>query len=233
MNDVAVVMPVYNEAECIGEVLQDWISVLNSLGINYRLIVLNDGSKDNTAEVLQKFDDNPCVMIINKKNTGHGPTILQGYHLAVAAAQWVFQVDSDNEIAAEHFKTLWQERGKYDAIIGIRANRNQPLARKIISAVSRLVVALFYGTGVTDVNCPFRLMRSEVLKEILKRIPEHTFAPNVAISGFLALSKAQISNQTVPHTNRQTGEVAIKKWKLMKAAMKSFLQVIRIRLNHH
>ncbi len=231
MNDVAVVMPVYNEAECIGEVLQDWITVLDGLDIEYRLFVLNDGSKDNTAAVLQKFASNPNVHVINKKNSGHGPTILQGYHLAVADAHWVFQVDSDNEIAAEQFTRLWQEREKYDAVVGIRVNRSQPLARKIISLVSRLVVALFYGTGVTDVNCPFRLMRSEVLNEILPRIPEQTFAPNVAISGFLARSKVRILNMPMPHRNRKTGEVSIKKWRLMKAVFKSFLQVIRIRFS--
>lgn len=231
MNDVAVVMPVYNEAECIGEVLQNWISVLSGLRISYRLIVLNDGSKDNTAEVLKTFENNPNVTVINKKNSGHGPTILHGYHKAVVAAQWVFQVDSDNEIAAEHFKALWQVRENYDAVIGIRTRRRQPLARKIISFVSRLVVALFYGTGVTDVNCPFRLMRSEVLKQILINIPENTFAPNVAISGFLALSKARLLNQPVPHINRQTGEVSIKKWRLMNVAMKSFLQIITLRFS--
>jgi dolichol-phosphate mannosyltransferase len=229
MYDAEIVMPVYNEAACINEVLDDWIRELDLSSISYRLLVLNDGSRDNTAEVLARYDNNPKIKIINKQNTGHGPTILQGYHMAVADAQWVFQVDSDNEIAARHFKTIWQKREKYDAAVGIRADRNQPLSRKIISFFSRFVVILFYGTGVTDVNCPFRLMRAEVLKQILVRIPENTFAPNVAISGFLALSKANILNIPVPHSNRQTGEVSIKKWKLLKAALKSFMQIIQIR----
>lgn len=229
MNDVAVVMPVYNEAECICDVLDDWTKELDRLAITYRLIVLNDGSKDNTAEVLLKYRDNPHIQIINKKNSGHGPTILQGYGIAVQSAQWVFQVDSDNEIKAKQFKKLWTEREKYDAVIGIRDGRQQPLSRKIISAVSRLVVRVFYGPGVTDVNCPFRLMRAEVLKQITQKIPPDTFAPNVAVSGFFALRKDRVLNQTIPHVNRQTGEVSIKKWKLLKAAIKSFEQVIQIR----
>jgi glycosyltransferase involved in cell wall biosynthesis len=229
MYDVEVVMPVYNEAECVCDVLDDWMKELSLLAINYRLLVLNDGSKDNTAEVLAHYARNPNIKVINKKNSGHGPTILQGYHLAVPEAQWVFQVDSDNEIKAEQFQKLWTEREKYDAVIGIRDGRQQPFSRKIISAVSRLVVRVFYGQGVTDVNCPFRLMRVAVLKEILKRIPETTFAPNVAISGFLALRKANVLNIPIPHRNRETGEVSIKKWKLLKAALKSFMQVIQIR----
>ena len=229
MNDVAVVMPVYNEAECICAVLDDWTKELDRLVITYRLIVLNDGSKDNTAEVLLKYSNSPHIQIINKKNSGHGPTILQGYGIAVQDAHWVFQVDSDNEIKAEQFKKLWTERENYDAVIGVRDGRQQPWSRKIISAVSRLVVRLFYGPGVTDVNCPFRLMRAAVLKQIMQKIPPDTFAPNVAVSGFFALRKDRILNQTIPHVNRQTGEVSIKKWKLLKAAIKSFMQVIQIR----
>jgi glycosyltransferase involved in cell wall biosynthesis len=232
MYDVEIVMPVYNEAACINEVLDDWIRELDLFGISYRLLVLNDGSRDNTAEVLARYDNNPKVKVINKQNSGHGPTILQGYHIAAQAASWVFQVDSDNEIKAEHFKTLWAKRENWDAIIGIRDGRQQPLPRKIISFFSRLVVRIFYGRGIMDVNCPFRLMRAEVLKQILPHIPENTFAPNVAISGFLALMKAKVLNIAVPHANRQTGEVSIKRWKLLKAAIKSFVQVIQLRFQH-
>jgi len=229
MYDLAVVMPVYNEADCICDVLDDWIQELSLLVITYRLIVLNDGSKDTTAEALARYAGNPNITVINKINSGHGPTILQGYGIAVKEAHWVFQVDSDNEIKAEQFKKLWTEREKYAAVIGVRDGRQQPFSRKIISLVSRLVVRMFYGQGVIDVNCPFRLMRTEALKQILQQIPLNTFAPNVAISGFFALRKVGLLNQPVRHTNRQTGEVSIKKGKLLKAAAKSFLQIIEIR----
>lgn len=231
MYDVEVVIPVYNEAACISEILDDWIRVLDSLNISYRLLVLNDGSRDKTAEVLAQYSNNSKVNVINKKNSGHGPTILQGYNMAVQEVSWVFQVDSDNEIKAEHFKKLWFQREKVDAVIGIRDGRHQPFSRKIVSAISRLVVNLFYGLGVTDVNCPFRLTRATVLQQILLKLSSDTVAPNVAISGFLALKKNRIVNQAVPHNDRQTGEVSIKKWKLLKAAMKSFRQVIMIRFS--
>ena len=115
--------------------------------------------------------------LYNKKNSGHGPTSLSGIWFSGAGGQWVFQVDSDNEIRAEHFRKLWSERDLHDAVIGIRDGRQQPLPRRIISTVSRLVVALFYGTGVTDVNCPFRLMRTDVLKQILVRFPKKPSLP--------------------------------------------------------
>ena len=229
MLDVAVVMPVYNEAECIAEVIHDWMRELDRAGITYRLLILNDGSRDNTAAVLKQFQSSPAVTVVNKTNSGHGPTIRMGYELACREAPWVFQVDSDNEIKAEQFQKLWVARVGCAAVIGIRDGRQQPFSRKAISAFSRCVVRLFYGSGIADVNCPFRLMRADVLQHMLTRIPENTFAPNVALSGLLARAKVKVLNIPVPHSNRRTGEVSIKKWKLVKAALKSFTQIISIR----
>jgi len=231
MNDVTVVMPVYNEEACINEVVDDWKAALDRLRISYRVLVLNDGSRDDTAQKLARYQDDPAVTVVNKPNSGHGPTILAGYRTACETSEWVFQVDSDNEMRAEHFQKLWQERIGCDAVIGIRSAREQALPRRIVSMISRMAVNVFYGRGVRDVNCPFRLMRAGILAQFLERIPADTFAPNVAIAGLFMLSGCAVKNIAVPHSNRQTGEVSIKKWKLFKAAVKSFAQTIRIRFN--
>ncbi len=231
MYDLEVIIPVYNESQCINNVIFDWLKELNALGILFRLIVINDGSTDNTSDVLAQNENNPEIKIIHKANSGHGPTILQGYHLAVKEAHWVCQTDSDNELKAEHFKKMWHEKNNYDAVIGVRDGRLQPLSRKFISFISRHVVSFFYGSGVKDVNCPFRLMKAGILSPILQHIPHDTFAPNVAISGLLVLNRRRVLNISVPHNYRQTGEVSIKQWKLFVAAVKSFLQTIMIRFS--
>jgi glycosyltransferase involved in cell wall biosynthesis len=230
MYDLAVVMPVYNEAECIAGVVNAWRSELTALGVPYQLIVLNDGSKDNTGEVLAglgKGDER--LEVVNKPNSGHGPTILMGYHKAVEAAPWVFQCDSDDEMKAEHFARLWSRRDDYDALFGCRAGRIQNLGRKVISACSRAAVRMFFGKGVTDVNTPYRLIRSDILRQILRQIPPDTFAPNVIISGAIARGGCRICNVEVPHEGRRTGTISIVKWKLWKSAFKSFWQTLRCR----
>lgn len=231
MKDVTVVMPVYNEEACINEVIDDWKEALNKLPVTYSLLVLNDGSRDNTAGKLAQYHNDPAVTVINKQNSGHGPTILAGYRLATQSSHWVFQVDSDNEMRAQYFQKLWQERNGCAAVFGIRSAREQALPRRIVSFISRMAVDLCYGRGVKDVNCPFRLMRADILKQLLERIPPDTFAPNVAIAGLFVLKGRPVKNIAVPHSNRQTGEVSIKKWKLFKAAVTSFAQTIRIRFN--
>ena len=132
--ELIVVMPVYNEAECIGAVIQDWHAALSDLKINFEIIALNDGSKDDTAQVLSVYANDERVTVINKANEGHGPTILQGYREAVARANWVFQVDSDDEMKPRAFPNFWRRRAKYDAIFGVRIAREQDSARRFLSA---------------------------------------------------------------------------------------------------
>jgi dolichol-phosphate mannosyltransferase len=229
MLDLALVMPVYNEQDCIVEVVRSWRDRLAGLGIRFRMIVLNDGSRDGTRDALAAFEGDPDVTVIHKPNSGHGPTILMGYRQAAELATWVFQCDSDDEMKPEHFPELWNRRDAYDVLFGMRQGRRQNAARKAISACSRLTVRVLFGKGVLDVNTPYRLMRAALLKPILPQIPDNTFAPNVIISGTLARAGVRICNLPVPHEGRRTGTVSIVKWKLWKSAARALWQTFRCR----
>jgi len=228
MKSLVVIMPVYNEEGAIGTVLEKWIAKLDAMKLpDYEIHPYNDGSKDRSAEILaQCAAKHPQIVVHNKPNSGHGPTILQGYRENAPRAEWLFQIDSDDEMGPECFDRLWEQREKYDFLVGRRDGRKQPLPRKIISAMSRLSVRIFYGRTIWDVNTPYRLMRSAAFEGIYRAIPDDTFAPNVIISGMTVKKHLRFLEIPVPQTDRQTGEVSIKKWKLFKAAMKSFMQTI-------
>ena len=143
MKELSIIVPVYNESEVIKSVLDQWVNHLYNLKIDFELIVYNDGSSDNTLDELEraslKYKE---IKIVDKKNSGHGPTILKGYQ--DSNAKWIFQMDSDNEIKVKDFDKLWLVRDNYDFVIGKRSNRVSPLPRKIITFVSRLTIQLFY-----------------------------------------------------------------------------------------
>ena len=225
---LCVVMPVYNEQDAISGVLEKWAKALDALGIDYTIRPYNDGSKDNSLAVMKsKAERLPHIEVRDKPNGGHGNTILTGYReAAVDGFDWIFQIDSDDEMGPEMFGDLWERRNDYDFLVGIRDGRIQALPRKIISFVSRLCVRLFYGKSVWDVNTPYRLMRVVVFKGFYEAIPLTTFAPNVILSGLAALHKLRCYEIRVPQHDRTTGEVSIKKWKLFKAVFESFYQTI-------
>lgn len=226
---LCVVMPVYNEEEAIAPVLKKWAKALDALEIDYTIRPYNDGSKDNSLQVMRDVaKDLPCVEVRDKPNGGHGNTILTGYQEAVADGyDWVFQIDSDDEMGPEKFGELWEKREDYDFLVGYRDGRKQALPRKIVSFVSRLCVRLFYGKSIWDVNTPYRLMRATKFALFYKAIPLTTFAPNVILSGLVARHKLRFFEMPVPQHDRTTGEVSIKKWKLLKAAARSFWQTIK------
>jgi glycosyltransferase involved in cell wall biosynthesis len=228
--ELTIVMPVYNEEEILDVVISGWVDKLDSLNIDYEFCVYNDGSRDNTLAVLNVCKKKyPKLLVIDKKNSGHGPTILTGYKNA--KGKWIFQIDSDNEIESIHFEKIWDKREKYDFLVGARANRESPLARKIITVISRFTVRILYGIGINDVNSPYRLYKASAFKEAFNLLPDNTFAPNVILSGYAALKKLRIFETPIPYKLRQTGEVSIRKWKLLKSAAKSLFQTIKFRFS--
>ena len=234
MEKLAIIMPVYNEEASIGPVLDKWKAALDRLDIEYAIHPYNDGSSDDTGRIIGEKAERSRGTIVphSKANSGHGPTILQGYREAAENGyDWVFQVDSDDEMGPDRFAELWENRGKYDFLVGTRDGRKQAFARELISFVSRLSVRLFYGKGIWDVNSPYRLMRVSAFRDIWNSIPEDTFAPNVIISGMAAQKKLRSFETNVPQKDRQTGEVSLKKWKLLKSAAKSFAQTIEFALS--
>jgi dolichol-phosphate mannosyltransferase len=226
-HELVLVMPVYNEEQCVAAVIQSWYEALMRLSIDFRMIVLNDGSQDGTETILKMFANNHRIDVFNRKNSGHGPTILEGYHKAVKYAEWVFQTDSDDEMKPDHFIELWKRRDQYEALFGVRQNRHQTLIRKGISILSRLMVFLLFGKGVKDVNVPYRLIKASLMKQIIEQIPADMFVPNIIISGALAKSHLPIYNHLIPCEGRKTGAPSLNNMmKLLKATLKSFWQTI-------
>ena len=224
--ELIVVLPIYNEEEIIQTVIKDWVTTLRALSIDFELRAYNDGSTDATLRKLQEIA--PIyqeLTIIDKRNAGHGPTILKGYR--DADASYIFQVDSDNEMKAKYFEDLWKERANYDFIIGRRAfSFKVPFPRRVVSFMAKKVVHFFYGKGIFDVNAPYRLMRKDQFVSIYAAIPSDTFAPNVIISGMAIRQKLRVKDCFIPTDFRATGTVSIQRIKLLKVAMQSFRETI-------
>ncbi len=229
-NDVCLVIPVYNEQDCISQVVEEWTYILQSQKINFSILIINDGSLDNTANILENIKEkNKHLKTIHQENSGHGASIHAGYkHALNSGAKWVFQVDSDNQFSPRDFQHLWELKDQNSVIQGVRKNRHDPLHRKIISKCLKLLTAVVYGLSIRDANCPFRLYPANVLQEFIETIPKTTFAPNIFLS-LLAAKTKTLREISVQHIERQTGQVSIIRWNLVKACVTSFRQFVSFR----
>ncbi len=233
--DLIVVIPVYNEEKAVGSVLRDWCGTLDALHVDYLIAVYNDGSTDGSLRVVRAFAETADgrVMVADKPNEGHGPTILRGYGEAVdAGCDWIFQVDSDDELGSAQFKLLWEARDKFDLLAGRRIGRQQTGSRKLVSAVSRLAVRIFFGKTIWDVNVPYRLMRTEAFSGIIRAIPPDTFAPNVILSGMVARRRLRFQEVDVAQRPRRAGTSSLARLKLLASAFRSFRQTIAFAIRH-
>ena len=228
LKDVAVVIPVFNEEKLIGECINEWLNVLDSVNLNYEILIIDDGSSDATISIVERYGDNQNVQLIIKQNEGHGPTILAGYKRAVGIAEWVFQADSDNEISPNQFSALWSRRQGQDAVIEWRQGRNQTTVRLLVTFFARVTTKVLFRCHLRDVNIPFRLIRSETLAILLEKIPSDTFAPNIALSGALSLMNYQVEECPVVFNERIVGESSLSNLGAVRKGGRALLELIKI-----
>ena len=228
LKDVAVVIPVFNEEKLIGECINEWLNVLDSVNLNYEILIIDDGSSDATISIVERYGDNQNIQIIIKQNEGHGPTILAGYKRAVGIAEWVFQADSDNEINPNQFSALWSRRQGQDAVIAWRQGRNQTTVRRLVTFFARVTTKVLFRCHLRDVNIPFRLFRSETLTILLEKIPSDTFAPNIALSGALSLMNFQVEECPVVFNERIVGESSLSNLGALRKGGRALLELIKI-----
>jgi len=224
--ELAVVMPVYNEDEIIETVVRSWVEVLEKLSSSWQLHLYDDGSVDASLRVIKKLAEaDERLVVHHHDNKGHGPTVIGAYQ-ELGEAEWIFQTDADNEIKAENFAKLWEQREENDFLVGERVYGKRPWSRIAVSAGSRWLVWGLYGRGVHDVNAPFRMMRAAKFRDLFGRMPADFFSPNLLITGTAIKNGMRIFRTPVPYRFRQTGVVSIRKGKLLKAALKSLWQTI-------
>lgn len=226
---LSVVMPVYNEAEALDRVVAEWVAMLDGEHIDYELRIYNDGSRDRTAEVIQRLGvNNPRIIATTQENRGHGPTIIRGY--TEARGEWVFQTDSDGEMEATSFPSLWSERDRYDFLVGEREGRLSSLHRKVLTAGSRAVVALFFGRAVVDVNSPYRLMRGQWLRRVLPLIPADAAVPNIILTGLAAKTRARVFTTAVLHLARRSGATSLNVRRITHLATRAVIDAAKVAL---
>lgn len=231
---VCIVMPAYNECEVIAEVVEKWSALLKEKfsDSESRLIVVNDGSKDNTWEILSSLSaQNPYLDAVNQPNGGHGKAVIAAYKRALdLESEFVFQTDSDDQFETADFWKLWDKRNESDFILGYRKIRFDAPIRLIITRIVRLTLWFFYGVIIPDSNIPFRLIKGTYLKKCLNRLPDPApFAPNIFLSVMARKDGNKLFNIPITHKDRHTGEVSIKKWKLLKVCWQSFKELTAFR----
>lgn len=216
-------MPAYNEEANIKRTVEQYYPIVKKIGNDSKLVIIDDGSKDSTFQIIQELSNTyPDLIPITKPNSGHGATCLFAYNYAIdKGADWIFQTDSDGQTDPEEFWNFWNQREKYDFIIGSRVGRLDGISRIIVTKVMKILILIQFGAIVKDANTPFRLMKSERLKLILKLVPSNFFLSNVLISTIIVITKEKLSWIPISFKQRQGGVNSIDLKRIFKIGVKS------------
>ena len=207
MDSLYVVMPAYNEEESIEAVVKDWYKILDGKDPSSRLIVADSGSKDSTHEILLKLQkDYPQLEILEDTDRQHGPKVIAGYDYAIKnGADYIFQTDSDGQTNPDEFEDFWKLRKDYDGIFGRRYNRGDGKFRTFVEKVVCILLRLYFGVKVSDANAPFRLMKTEIVKKYLYKMPADYNLPNIMMTTYFAYYNERHKFVPVSFTTRRGG----------------------------
>lgn len=209
--ELEIVMPIHNEGESIANTLREWYEEL-SPDVNLRFVACEDGSTDNTKEVLvQCSREFPMKLIMDDARKGYSQAVIDGFR--ASTAPYVLAVDSDGQCSPEDFWQFWRYRDQYDVIIGWRVDRADPPVRKIMSGTFKLWYKALFNVPIHDPSCPYLLIQQRVLQRltpelgVLKQGFWWEFVARAYRHGF------KIMELPVNHRLRKAGATRVYKWR--------------------
>jgi len=228
LSELSVFFPCYNEEKNIQKTVDTAIPIIKSITNNWQVILINDGSKDNTLKVLQsiKKQYGSNIDVVNHPvNRGYGAALKSG--LYNSKYKWICFTDSDGQF---DFKDIFllidkQAKTKADLTIGYYLGRKVPFYRKWGSTLWQLAVFLLFGLKVRDIDCGFKLIKKEVVDNIEKLEAER--GPFIS-SELLIKAKDKgykIVEVGVHHFKRMEGEATGAKLNVVLAGFKDLISL--------
>lgn len=186
---LSVIIPAYNEEKRLPKTLEDSDKYLSRQNYDYEILVVNDGSKDKTAEIVEnlKFKIKNLKLIDNKENHGKGYVVRQG--MLFAQGDYRLFTDADNSTSIEQIEKMWPEFEKgFDIVIGSRDAKGaildppQDIFRRFVGEgfkILRKIVADVWE--VEDTQCGFKCFTKKSAKDIFSKTKISRFAFDVEI----------------------------------------------------
>lgn len=203
--DISVVIPLFNEAESLPE-LERWIDrVMNQNGFSYEILFINDGSTDESWDVIRSLSEsNPAVKgVCFRRNYGKSPALNTGF--ARAKGDVIITMDADLQDSPDEIPELYRmvTAGGYDLVSGYKQKRYDPLSKtiptKLFNATARRVSGI---RNLHDFNCGLKAYRAKVVRHIEVYGDMHRYIPYLAKNaGF-----TRIGEKVVHHQARKYGK---------------------------
>ena len=228
---LSVIIPAYNEEKRLPETLKKISAYLKIQSYSYEIIVVSDGSKDQTAAAANSLDIKNLTVIDNKKNHGKGYVVRQG--MLKAKGKYRLFTDADNATSVDQVEKMWPLFAEgFQIVIGSRDIKGadvavpQPWWRVFLGNIFNLVVQTISGLwGIWDTQCGFKGFTGRAAEDIFSRCRMDRFAFDVEVLSIARILRYKMKEIPVTWINDVESKVNF------KSMIKMLLEVLEIRLN--
>ncbi len=166
MVSVSIVIPAYNEAKNLRRTVDHVSTIAESLAMEYEIILVNDGSLDQTGEIARQLEKrSPHIHLVEyKSNRGYGGALKAGYQ--AATKDWIAIFPADGQFDFSEIERLLAKTTQAELICGYRQHRNDPFLRLLNAWGWNHLVHLLFGYLSRDIDCGFKLFSRDVLNHV-------------------------------------------------------------------
>jgi glycosyltransferase involved in cell wall biosynthesis len=220
---LSVVVPVYNEAECVAPLCQSLFAALDALETSYEVILIDDGSGDATPQLLtEERRSRPRLRVFRlHQNCGQSAAMSCGFDRARGNVIVTLDADLQNDPADIKMLLEQLDSGDWDVVCGWRRQRQDNWLRRVSSSIANAVRNRLSGESIADTGCSLKAYRTEFLRRIKMFKGMHRFLPTL-----LKLEGARVTQVEVNHRPRHAGQTKYGVWNRL---FKSFRDLLAVR----
>ena len=232
---ISICLPIYNEAESIVMVIQEWLDLMKELSLDFKIICSEDGSTDGTKEIIKELCKKNSKIIDNTTNEKRGYTKAVISGVRIAKSEYILCIDSDGQCDPKDFKYFWENRKKLEQnyfVIGNRFNRKDGIFRLIISKTFKVFHKILFYNSLSDPSCPYVFFQKKNFNLIENKLHYTQEGFWWGFVGACILNNFKFHEIKINHRKRLKGNTNVYKLhKIPLIALKNALGLIKLRFN--
>jgi len=226
--EISIIIPCYNLENIVKTTVKNILENLEKFSDSFEILIVNDGSTDNTLEVIQDIKNNhECIHVITySQNKGKGYAVKTGILQSIGS--YIVFIDGDLDITSDAIQNYIEELNNFDLVIGSKSLQSSEIeirqSRKILSDIFSSIVKLLTGLKIQDTQVGFKVGNGEDLRKIFKIMNIDGFAFDVELLVIATKLNLRIKEMPV--------KLKIMKSFRFNSAVQMFYDVLKITYNY-
>lgn len=193
--ELTIVVPFFNEELNVRPLVAELRGVVERLGLNVELILVDDGSRDGTPLELATAAAGWTAVQVSALTENYGQAAALWHGFGAARGRWIAMLDGDGQNPPGELERLWARREEADMIVGVRQHRRDSWLRRAMSRVANAVRSTLLRDGVSDAGCSLKIFRREVMRSFMPVRTLYSFLPAFAVAAGYRVQEVPVAHR--------------------------------------